>query len=702
MFRNSIILLLMIMSITPTFAKEKEKNPFFSEYNTPFGVPPFDKIKVEHYKPAILEGIKQHDKEINAIVVKRSMPTFESIIETLERSGELLDKVTTVFFNMNSCNTNAELQKIAQEVSPLLSKHSDDIMLNKDLFQRVKSVYENKDKLKLNQEQMKLLEETYKGFVRNGANLNDEQQKRLREINGELALLTLSFGQNILAENNSFKLVIDNKDDLAGLPQSAIDAAAETAKETGNEGKWVFTLHNPSWIPFMTYSAKRELREKMFYAYSKRGNNGNNLDNNENIIKIVNLRLEKAKLLGYDNYANYVLEEAMAKNSNNVDRLLEELWSFARNKAEMEANELQSMMNNEGISDLTLEPWDWRYYSEKLRKERYSIDEEEARQYFQLENVKYGVFQIATLLYGLNFKEVKNVPLYHKDAVCYEVLNRDNSHLGLLYMDFFPRASKRGGAWMSSYRQQYKINGKNITPIVTVVCNFSKPTAEQPSLLTLDEVETLFHEFGHALHGLLSNCEYKSLSGTSVPRDFVELPSQIMENWAFEPQFLEKYAFHYKTNQVISPELVEKINNSSKFNQGFATTEYLAAAMLDMKYHTITVPLQNITPNSFEDNYLKSINIAPQIISRYRSTYFNHIFSGGYSAGYYSYIWSEILDSDAYKLFKEKGIFDQNTAESFRKNILEKGGTVDPMELYINFRGREPMKEALLEKRGLY
>lgn len=690
------------MSITPTFAKEKEKNPFFSEYNTPFGVPPFDKIKVEHYKPAILEGIKQHDKEINAIVVKRSMPTFESIIETLERSGELLDKVTTVFFNMNSCNTNAELQKIAQEVSPLLSKHSDDIMLNKDLFQRVKSVYENKDKLKLNQEQMKLLEETYKGFVRNGANLNDEQQKRLREINGELALLTLSFGQNILAENNSFKLVIDNKDDLAGLPQSAIDAAAETAKETGNEGKWVFTLHNPSWIPFMTYSAKRELREKMFYAYSKRGNNGNNLDNNENIIKIVNLRLEKAKLLGYDNYANYVLEEAMAKNSNNVDRLLEELWSFARNKAEMEANELQSMMNNEGISDLTLEPWDWRYYSEKLRKERYSIDEEEARQYFQLENVKYGVFQIATLLYGLNFKEVKNVPLYHKDAVCYEVLNRDNSHLGLLYMDFFPRASKRGGAWMSSYRQQYKINGKNITPIVTVVCNFSKPTAEQPSLLTLDEVETLFHEFGHALHGLLSNCEYKSLSGTSVPRDFVELPSQIMENWAFEPQFLEKYAFHYKTNQVISPELVEKINNSSKFNQGFATTEYLAAAMLDMKYHTITVPLQNITPNSFEDNYLKSINIAPQIISRYRSTYFNHIFSGGYSAGYYSYIWSEILDSDAYKLFKEKGIFDQNTAESFRKNILEKGGTVDPMELYINFRGREPMKEALLEKRGLY
>lgn len=690
------------MSITPTFAKEKEKNPFFSEYNTPFGVPPFDKIKVEHYKPAILEGIKQHDKEINAIVVKRSMPTFESIIETLERSGELLDKVTTVFFNMNSCNTNAELQKIAQEVSPLLSKHSDDIMLNKDLFQRVKSVYENKDKLKLNQEQMKLLEETYKGFVRNGANLNDEQQKRLREINGELALLTLSFGQNILAENNSFKLVIDNKDDLAGLPQSAIDAAAETAKETGNEGKWVFTLHNPSWIPFMTYSAKRELREKMFYAYSKRGNNGNNLDNNENIIKIVNLRLEKAKLLGYDNYANYVLEEAMAKNSNNVDRLLEELWSFARNKAEMEANELQSMMNNEGISDLTLEPWDWRYYSEKLRKERYSIDEEEARQYFQLENVKYGVFQIATLLYGLNFKEVKNVPLYHKDAVCYEVLNRDNSHLGLLYMDFFPRASKRGGAWMSSYRQQYKINGKNITPIVTVVCNFSKPTAEQPSLLTLDEVETLFHEFGHALHGLLSNCEYKSLSGTSVPRDFVELPSQIMENWAFEPQFLEKYAFHYKTNQVIPPELVEKINNSSKFNQGFATTEYLAAALLDMKYHTITVPLQNITPNSFEDNYLKSINIAPQIISRYRSTYFNHIFSGGYSAGYYSYIWSEILDSDAYKLFKEKGIFDQNTAESFRKNILEKGGTVDPMELYINFRGREPMKEALLEKRGLY
>jgi peptidyl-dipeptidase Dcp len=689
----------MIMSLAMSDAKDKELNPFFSEYNTPFGVPPFDKIKIEHYKPAIEAGIKEQQKEINAIVMKRSAPTFESIIEAMEKSGGLLDKVSTVFGNMTSCNTNKELQQIAKDLSPILSKHSDDIMLNKDLFNRVKSVYEQKETLKLKPEQKKLLEETYKNFVRSGANLNEKDQKRLREINEELSLLTLNFGQNILSENNEFKLIIDNQNDLQGLPQSVIDAATETANETGNKGKWVFTLQNPSFVPFMTYSAKRELREKMFRAYSKRGDNGNSFDNNNNIVKIINLRLEKSKLLGFKNYAEYVLEETMAKNPEKVNRFLMELWSFAGPNSEREANELQQLINHEA-ADIKVEAWDWRYYTERLRKQKYDIDEEQLRQYFPLEKVKQGIFQLVNLLYGLNFIERKDIPTYHTDATCYEVKKADNSHLGILYMDFHPRASKRGGAWMSNYRQQYKENGKNITPVVTIVCNFTKPTSEQPALLTIDEVETFFHEFGHALHGLLSDCEYKSLSGTSVPRDFVELPSQIMENWAMEPEVLSLYAMHYKTNEIIPPDLVEKIKNSSRFNQGFATAEYLAAAMLDMKYHTITQPV-NIKPSEFEDTYLKSINLIPEIISRYKSTYFNHIFAGGYSAGYYSYIWSGVLDSDAFQAFKEKGLFDKNTADSFRKNILERGGTEDPMELYIKFRGREPNVEPLLQKRGL-
>lgn len=694
-----ITMSILIMSAMTLSSAPKNDNPFFKEYKTPFGVPPFDQIKLEHYMPAFEEGMKQQEKEISAIITKKSQPTFQSVIEPLERSGSLLKKVSSVFYNMMSANTNSELQKLAQELSPKMSKHGDDIVMNKQLFDKIKIVYDNKDNAKLTKEQFKLLEKTYKNFVRSGAALNSEQQKRLREINQELSLASLSFGQNILAENNSYKLILDKKEDLAGLPQSAIDGAAETAKELNMHGKWVFTLQNPSWIPFMTYSDVRELREKMYWAYAKRGSNGDDKDNQNNIKKIVNLRIEKAQLLGYKHHADYVLEESMAKNGDNVQRFLNELWAFTNPVAEREKNTLQELVYREG-KEFVIEPWDWRYYAEKVRIEQYSLNEEELRPYFRLESVRNGIFQLVEKLFGLNFVENNKLPKYHPDATSYEVKKKDGSHVGVMYMDFHPRASKRGGAWMSSYREQYKVNGKNVTPIVTIVCNFSKPTSETPSLLTVDEVETFFHEFGHALHGLLSDCEYESLSGTSVPRDFVELPSQIMENWALEPEVLATYAYHYKTGEIIPSELVEKLQRANKFNQGFITAEYLAAALLDLKFHTLTSKSE-FEPNKFEDEYLKSIGLIPQIISRYRSTYFNHIFSGGYSAGYYSYIWSGVLDSDAFEAFKEKGLYDYETAESFKKNILERGGTEDPGELYKKFRGREPLIDPLLRKRGL-
>lgn len=674
-------------------------NPFFKEYDTPFGVPPFDKIKFEHYMPAFEEGIKRQNEEIAAIVNNFDEPTFENVIVALDRTGGLLDKVSAVFYNMMSANTNSTLQDIAKSVTPMMSQHRDNITMNEDLFKKIKAVYDKIDMLNLNGENRKLLVETYKNFFRNGAALNSEQKEHLKAVNGQMAMSSLTYGQNVLGENNKFKLVISNKKDLAGLPQSAIDAAAQAGNETGNKGKWVFTLHNPSFIPFMTYADNRELREKMFNAYANRGYNKDEFENSHLVNELVNMRFEKALLLGYRHHADYVLEVNMAKDADNVERFLTELWGHARPNAERESHELQELIYREG-KDFKLAPWDWRYYAEKLRVEKYNLNEEEVRPYFKLENVRDGIFEVTKRLFGLKYKELTNVPKYHTDATVYEVTREDGSHVGILYMDFHPRASKRGGAWMSSYRQQHKINGKNITPVVTIVCNFSKPTANTPALLTMDEVETFFHEFGHALHGLLSDCEYKSLSGTNVPRDFVELPSQIMEHWAFEPEVLAFYAKHYKTGEVIPKSLVEKIEKSSKFNQGFATTEYLAAALLDLKYHTLLTPLSQ-DPIEFENEYLKSIMMLPEIISRYRSTYFNHIFSGGYSAGYYSYIWSGVLDSDAFEAFKEKGIFDAETAKSFMENILMKGGTEDPMELYMRFRGHEPDIMPLLKKRGL-
>lgn len=679
--------------------KSSSENPFFAEYDTPFGVPPFSEIKNEHFLPAIEKGIEEQTSEIAAIVSNPDPADFENTIAAYDYSGEMIRKVTGVFYNYNSSNTNDEIQALAKEIAPKLSAHYDNINLNPELFKRVKTVYENRNSLNLNGEQARLLEDTYKDFVRGGAALDSAAQARFREINQELSVLTLQFGENVLAETNAFKLVIESQDDLEGLTRGLIDQGAETAKAAGMEGKWVYTLHNPSIMPFLQYSAKRELREKIYKAYINRGNNNNDKDNKVLIGKIAALRLERANLLGYETHAAFILEENMAKNAGNVLDLLNQLWTPALKRAKAEVAQLQAIIDKEG-GNFKLQPWDWSYYAEKLRKEQYDLDDEQLKPYFPLENVKQGIFTVCNNLYGITFTERKDIPVYHPEAAAYEVKEANGDHIGVLYMDFHPRESKRGGAWMSSYRKQYVKNGEKISPMITIVCNFTKPTASQPSLLTFDETSTFFHEFGHALHGLLSNSTYYSLSGTSVPRDFVELPSQIMENWASEPEVLKLYAKHYQTGEVIPDDLIGKIQNSAYFNQGFATVEYLAASFLDMGYHNMK-EFKLTDVSSFEDATLAQIGLIPEITSRYRSTYFNHIFSGGYSSGYYSYIWSGILDSDAFEAFKENGLFDQATAESFRKNILERGGTEDPMVLYKKFRGAEPDIKPLLKRRGL-
>jgi peptidyl-dipeptidase Dcp len=679
--------------------KSSSENPFFAEYDTPFGVPPFSEIKNEHFLPAIEKGIEEQTSEIAAIVSNPDPADFENTIAAYDYSGEMIRKVTGVFYNYNSSNTNDEIQALAKEIAPKLSAHYDNINLNPELFKRVKTVYENRNSLNLNGEQARLLEDTYKDFVRGGAALDSAAQARFREINQELSVLTLQFGENVLAETNAFKLVIESQDDLEGLTRGLIDQGAETAKAAGMEGKWVYTLHNPSIMPFLQYSAKRELREKIYKAYINRGNNNNDKDNKVLIGKIAALRLERANLLGYETHAAFILEENMAKNAGNVLDLLNQLWTPALKRAKAEVAQLQAIIDKEG-GNFKLQPWDWSYYAEKLRKEQYDLDDEQLKPYFPLENVKQGIFTVCNNLYGITFTERKDIPVYHPEAAAYEVKEANGDHIGVLYMDFHPRESKRGGAWMSSYRKQYVKNGEKISPVITIVCNFTKPTASQPSLLTFDETSTFFHEFGHALHGLLSNSTYYSLSGTSVPRDFVELPSQIMENWASEPEVLKLYAKHYQTGEVIPDDLIGKIQNSAYFNQGFATVEYLAASFLDMGYHNMK-EFKLTDVSSFEDATLAQIGLIPEITSRYRSTYFNHIFSGGYSSGYYSYIWSGILDSDAFEAFKENGLFDQATAESFRKNILERGGTEDPMVLYKKFRGAEPDIKPLLKRRGL-
>ncbi len=697
---------------TSTVAATDIPNPFFSTYNTPFGVPPFDQIKPEHFEPAVEEGIRQWITEISAITKQTAVPTFANTIEAVETSGDLLRRVNIVMANLSAANTNEQLQKIAQTVAPKLAKHSDDVLLNPVLFGRVKSVYEGRKKLKLSVDQQQLLEKMYTNFVRNGAALTTDKQDRLRKINGELSVLTLKFGQNLLAENNAYTLVIDKAEDLSGLPASLVAAAADEAKRRkltdGRDAapptaqKWVFTLQNPSIMPFLQYADNRNLREQLLQAYLERGNHNNALDNKAIMTNMVALRAEKAQLLGYDNHAAYVLEESMAQTPEKVAQLLNQLWSATVPVAKQEAADLQAMMDksNAGRSE-KLASWDWRYYAEKLRKEKYALDEQELRPYFSLEGVRKGIFMLTNRLYGLRFERRTDVPVYHEEVMAYEVKEADGRHIGLIYMDFYPRASKRGGAWMTGYRWQKVENGKKITPVVSIVCNFSKPSGNTPALLTVDETRTFFHEFGHALHGLLSNVHYGSQSGPQVPRDFVELPSQIMENWAVEPEMLKLFAKHYQTGAVIPDALVDKIKQSSLFNQGFETSEYLAASLLDMAYHTLKPGQTPSDVLTFEKQAMDKIGLIEQIPPRYRSTYFQHIFAGGYSAGYYSYIWSGVLDADAFEVFKQKGLFDPKSAQSFRENILERGGTEDPMALYRKFRGAEPDIKPLLRRRGL-
>ncbi|WP_297272237.1 M3 family metallopeptidase [uncultured Bacteroides sp.] len=693
MFKRSLIVL-AASCMMYSCATQTESNPFFSEFQTPDGVPPFDQIKLEHYEPAFRKGMEEQNKLIQAIVDSKEEPNFENVIVAFDNSSPILDRVGGIFYNLTEAETTDELTALSMKLAPVLSEHGDNISLNHDLFLKIKAVYDKKDALGLNTEQNRLLEKIYKDFVRSGANLPADKQARLRDINKQLSTLGITFSNNILNENNEFKLFVDKKEDLAGLPDWFCQSAAQEAKAAGQEGKWLFTLHNASRLPFLQYADNRELREKMYKAYINRGNNNDKNDNKQIIKDILTLRLEKAKLLGYDCYSAFVLDNTMAKTPQTVMDFLGNLWQYALPKAKAEAAELQKLMDKEGKGQ-KLEAWDWWYYTEKLRKEKYNLEEDEIKPYFKLENVREGAFAVANKLYGITLTKKEGVPVYHPDVEVFEVKDADGSQLGIFYVDYFPRPGKSGGAWMSNYREQQG----DIRPLVCNVASFTKPVGDTPSLLTLDEVETLFHEFGHGLHGLLTKCQYKGTSGTNVVRDFVELPSQINEHWATEPEVLRMYAKHYQTGEVIPDELIEKILRQKTFNQGFITTELMAAAILDMNLHNLT-DMQGFDVEKFEKDAMDSLGLIPEIAPRYRTTYFNHII-GGYAAGYYSYLWANVLDNDAFEAFKEHGIFDKQTADAFRHNVLEKGDSDDPMTLYKNFRGAEPQLDPMLKNRGM-
>lgn len=678
---------------------EDRMNPFFTEYATPFGVPPFEQIHASHYKPALLKGMEEQMAEIQAIVNSQEEANFENTIAALDRSGALLTKVLYAFSGQSSVNTNDTIQALEQELYPLLSKHSDDINMNPELFARVKAVYDNREQLNLDKEQAKLLENTYKGFIRSGSGLDAEKQEQLRKLNEQIATLQLTFGQNLLKETNAFKLVVDKKEDLAGLPEGLVAVAAATAKEEGMDGKWMFTLHNPSVMPFLQYADNRSLREQIFKAYINRGNNGNANDNKEVIKKLVAVRLEKAKLLGYEDYAAYVLEENMAKNEKNVYDLLNQIWSPALKKAQDELVDIRAEVKKDG-GNFDVEGWDWRYYFEKAKKAKFDFDENEVRPYLELNHVREGAFYVANKLYGITFTELKEMPLPDPDAQVFECKEQDGTSLGVLYMDFFTRPEKSGGAWCGGYRDQSYQDGKRVAPVVTTVFNFSKPVEGQPALLNADEARTVFHEFGHALNALFADVHYYGVSG--VPRDFVELPSQIMEHWTFEPEVLKVYAKHYATGEVMPQSLVDKIVKSGKYGQGFATAEYLAASLLDMDYHVLKEMPAGFDVEQFEAKAMAGRKLLRQIPPRYRSTYFSHTMEGGYTAGYYSYVWAEVLDCDAFQAFKETGdLFNKEVAAKFRSHVLAPGGIDEGMVMYENFRGRKPSIDPLLDSRGL-
>lgn len=691
--------ILFIITLLFTYNMTQASNPFLSKYRTPYGTAPFDQIKTEHYEPAFEAGIRQHQQEIDAIVNQRSIPTFENTIEALDRSGDLLTRVSSVFFALLSAESNDEMMEISQRISPKLSEHSNNINLNEGLFQRVKAVYDNREKMNLTPEQTMLLTETYNGFVRSGANLSGADKERYRQLSSELSQLTLTFGQNVLKETNRFSMLLTDETALEGLPQGIIEAAAELAREEGKEG-WLFNLSYPSYVPFMKYSSRRDLREKMYRAYNSRCTGGeyNNLD----IMKrIAEVRLEIARLMGKNTYAEYALERRMAQNSQNVYNLLNQLLEAYTPTALQEVKEVQGFAIGKEGKNITLMPWDWSYYADKLKNAKYDLNDEMLKPYFELENVKKGIFGLATDLYGITFQKNEAIPVYHPEVEAFEVKDADGRMLAILYTDFHPRSGKRSGAWMTEFKGQWREeNGEDSRPHITIVMNFTRPSGNQPALLTYDEVETFIHEFGHALHGMFANTTYPSLSGTNVYRDFVELPSQIMENWLSEKAFLDRFAVHYQSGEKIPAALVQKIRDAGNFNVGYACLRQLSFGLLDMAWHTITAPIDTDVA-TFEQKATASTQILPTVEGTVTGAQFSHIFSGGYAAGYYSYKWAEVLDADAFALFQERGIFDQKTATSFRKNILEKGGTEPPMELYKRFRGSEPSIEALMRRDGI-
>ena len=669
-----------------------------SPFNTPYNTAPFSKIKDEHFLNAFKIAIEKAKAEIDAIVNNTELPSFSNTIEALDFSGHELDRISSIFFNLNSAETNDTIQKIAQDVSPLLSEFSNDIRLNEDLFKRVKAVYDAKDDLDLTTEQKTLLDKKYKSFSRNGANLSEDKKKKLREIDKELSKLKLKFGENVLAETNNFEMLITDEKDLAGLPEGTIEAAHQLAESKDKEG-WLFTLDYPSYIPFMTYADNRELRKKLAIAAGKKAFKGDALDNQTNVLNIAKLRFERAQLLGYKTHAHFVLEERMAKTPQKVEAFLNELLEKAKPAAQQEFAELQKFAKDlDGIEQL--EKWDSAYYSEKLKQKLFNIDDEKLKPYFKLENVINGVFSVANKLYDLHFETITNIDKYHDDVLTYKVTNGQGDLVSVFYADFFPRPGKRNGAWMTSFKSQSIKNGVNDRPHISIVCNFTKPTKSKPSLLTFNEVTTLFHEFGHALHGMLANTTYPSLSGTSVYWDFVELPSQVLENWCYEKEALELFATHYETGELIPMELVSKIKESSTFHEGMQTLRQLSFGLLDMSWHGVD-PTSIKDVKSHEFNAFKDTQLFPDVEENCMSTSFSHIFQGGYSSGYYSYKWAEVLDADAFEFFKEEGIFNSSVAKKFKDNVLSQGGTEDPMVLYKRFRGKEPKPDALLKRAGL-
>ncbi len=676
-----------------------QTNPFYAKYDTPHETPPFDKIKTEHFVPAFEKGIEEHQKEIDLIVENAESPTFQNTIEAMEYSGELLDKVSSVFFNLLSAENNDKMMELSQELSPKLSEHGNNINLNEKLFKKVKAIYENRLTSGLNAEQIRLVEKVYQGFENSGANLSDLDKVTYRKLSMELSKRTLEFGQNNLKETIKYNMLLTDEADLAGLPESVLDAAAAKAKSKDKEG-WMFDLSAPSYTGFMKYSTQRPLREKLYMAYNTKNVKGGEFDNQENVKEIVKLRLEIAKLLGYENYAAYALKHRMAKNADSVYDLLNQLATAYLPVAKAEVDDIKDFASKMEGKSMDINPWDWTFYADKLKDARFSINDELTRPYFELENVKKGVFGLATDLYGLKFVKNTEVPVYHSEVEAYDVVDENNNFIAVLFTDFHPRDGKQSGAWMTSYKSQFVKNGKDSRPHISIVMNFTRPTETKPALLTFDEVNTFLHEFGHALHGMLAKTTYESLSGTSVYRDFVELPSQIMENWLVEKEYLDKFAFHYQTGEKMPFELVQKIIDASNYNVGYATLRQLSFGYLDMAWHSLD-KAEDFDIRQFEQKAMQKVQLLPVVAEASMSTAFGHIFSGGYAAGYYSYKWAEVLDADAFSVFKKNGIFNKETARSFRENVLEKGNTADPMELYIKFKGSEPTVEALLERTGI-